>query len=217
MQSLGVLLFASGATPPANTSEQQREAPALAAPPAGNGAPSMARPATPAADHDAPGNGHAEAATPSGNGSATGASSSTTAARATGSSSTPAAHPSSTSSNPTQLPSGSAAPSMPPRPAGAATPAAVARAPGSANPSVPPRKPAAGNPSSAPQPAGNGQAGPAPAAAAADDEPAENRELREKVQKFRVLLVQLTMRLEQSTRGSIVQQVNYRYVVLSSL
>ena len=37
-------------------------------------------------------------------------------------------------------------------------------------------------------------------------------EMREKVQSFRELLVRLTLRLGQSTRGSIVQQVNYRYV-----
>lgn len=80
-------------------------------------------------------------------------------------------------------------------PAPAAAPAVAAA---NANPRIPPR-----------QPAGNGQAGP-PAAAPADGENDEHRDLREKVQNFRVMLVRLALRLQHTMRSSIVQQVNYR-------
>ncbi|KAL3138742.1 Translocase of chloroplast 159, chloroplastic, variant 2 [Trebouxia sp. C0010 RCD-2024] len=173
-----------------STATEQPKAEPESVAPSGNGAPSRAKPTAPVAN-----NGHAETAAPSGNGHATSSSAPT-------SSTTPAAKPASGSSNLAGRPSGPAAPSMPPRP------------PGSANPSIPPRQPAAAStaPTPAVQPAGNGQPDAAAAVAAAtpDDEPAEHRELREKVQNFRVLLVQLTMRLGQSMRGSIVQQVNYR-------
>ena len=154
------------------------------------------RPATastpPATTQPVANNGHREASTApatAGNGSATSAASAANGEDAP------------------QRAAATASPAPPQPIIAAVNPGQASSNPASANPRIPPRQ-AAGNGT------GNGQAGPvAPANAAAgngEEEQDEHQELREKVQNFRVLLVRLTLRLQQSTRGSIVQQVNYR-------
>ncbi|KAL0037507.1 hypothetical protein WJX77_000444 [Trebouxia sp. C0004] len=210
------------AAPPASTANNGSDTasrPALAP----NSAPGPA-PTPPAASTPVVNNGHThdtEIAAGVKNGNGQGTSSSVTAVSHPTSSSNSAGSSANNGVNPPRQPVGNANPSIPPRPTGNANPSIPPRPTGSANPSIPPRPSGTANPSiparqqavvpagPARQSAGNGQVG-AAAAPAAEEESAENRELREKVQNFRVLLVRLTLRLGQSTRGSIVQQVNYR-------
>ena len=203
------------AGPPAQTANNGS---ATASKPAPTPNPAPTPPAAPALVSN---NGHSHDTETAGNGNGKGTSSSATGVSQSTSSSNPAGSSANNGTNPPRQPVGNANPSIPPRPTGNANPSIPLRPTGSANPSIPPRLPGNANPSiparqqavvpagPARQPAGNGQVGP-PAAPPAEEESAENRELREKVQNFRVLLVRLTLRLGQSTRGSIVQQVNYR-------
>lgn len=208
------------AAPPAQTANNGSVTASKPAP-ASNPAPAPTPSAAPAPVGN---NGHThdtETTAGNGNGNGKGTSSSATAVSHSTTTSDPASSPANNGANPPRQPVGNANPSIPPRSTGNANPSIPPRPNGSANPSIPPRPSSNANPSIPPrqqavvpagparQPAGNGQVG-AAAAPAAEEESAENRELREKVQNFRVLLVRLTLRLGQSTRGSIVQQVNYR-------
>ena len=205
------------AAPPAQTANNGSATASKPAPTL-NPAPDPTPPAAPAPVSN---NGHSHDTETAGNGNGKGTSSSATAVSHSTTTSDPASSPANNGANPPRQPVGNANPSIPPRSTGNAHPSIPPRPNGSANPSIPPRPSSNANPSIPPrqqaivpagparQPAGNGQVA-AAAAPAAEEESAENRELREKVQNFRVLLVRLTLRLGQSTRGSIVQQVNYR-------